>query len=623
LRLCVIKYLQDSAKNKSAYKQLFSNPNIFVKNAKSNFMKRLTTLALLCLTLLNFTTAQYAPAWSTSETAFLGIESNHISEAKAKALGFENPHGRYVTKVVKNSAAEKAGLQPFDYVFAIDKYNLSEDEDLTDILEKYKPTDKATIHFIRNGKKQTAEVNFVQQGGAITANEKAYLGVSPHSDEDEDELGIKIYVLANGTAEAMGLQDGDLITAINGMKMVDWDDLTIAINQLKAGDKIAIEYERDRKKMRAEQPIKSQAESKKYTTWNSNWNPDDAAHLGIYSNSVDEEKAEKLGFANKNGSYVTRIIGNTAAEKAGLQPFDYVYGVNDYRTNEDVSLTEILKKFKTGDKVTVHFIRNGVQKTAEVAFLKRSESKTNISEDKCEAPFLGVQRLDTEAEGVSVEVVEKSTAADMGLKEGDVVTKINGRRIVDWDGVTIAIDNMKVGETISVEYLRDGKKQTASKPIKSYCETRPNESRYGFNMSENENNNDNQRVPESERIMDVNVANAIVDMKEMDAVEAGEFKNRFGIEMLSANDLKVEKLSVAPNAGEDKFQLQFNLPEAGETSIRIYNSAGRMIYNYDLGNFSGDFMDQVNISQNGVGNYFLEIRQGGKSVTKKVILQSR
>lgn len=580
-------------------------------------MKRLTLLTFLCLALVNFATAQSSDSWNENESVFLGIESNSISKEKAKALGFDHANGKYITKVVKNSAAEQAGLKPFDYLYAINDYQIRDGE-LEETLEKFKPGDQATLHFLRNGKKMTAPVTFAKRGG--TAAEKPYLGVSPHSDEEEDELGVKIYVVNNATAATMGLQDGDLITNINGVKMVDWDDLTVAINQLKAGDKITIEYERDGKKMRAEQIIKSYSESKKYTVLNSTWNPDQSAFLGIYSNSVSEEKAKKLGFDNQHGSYVTRIITNTAAEKAGLQAFDYVYGINDYRANKDVSLTEIIKKFKTGDQATVHFIRNGEKQSATITFAKRSDSKTSISDNECDAPFLGVQHLDDENEGVSVEVVEKSTAKELGLQDGDVVTKINNHRIVDWDDVTISVDNMKVGDNVTVEYMRDGKKQTATKPIKSYCETRPNESRLRFEFDSNDNA---RRVPESERIEEVSIANAIVDMKDLDTAEATEFKNRFGIEMLTANDLKVEKLAVAPDANAGKFQLQFNLPQAGETSIRIFNSAGRMIYNYDLGNFSGDFNDQVNISQNGAGNYFLEIRQGSKSVTKKVILQSR
>ncbi len=584
-------------------------------------MKRLTTLSFVCLlTLANFATAQGSYSQDEEETAFLGIESNTISKEKAKALGFDNPYGRYITRVVKNSVAEKAGLQPFDYVYAINDYQLSESKGLEDILEKFKLGNKATIYYIRQGKKQNADVTFIsRRTPAITANEKPYLGVSPYSDNDE-ALGVKIYVMSNSTAEALGMQDGDVILSINSQPMVDWSDISLAISQIKAGDKIVLDFERTGKKMHAEQPIKSYSESKQYVPRVSNWNPDQTAFLGINSTGVSEEKAEKLGFENANGSYITRVFANSAAEESGLKAFDYVYGINDYRANEDVSLTEILRKFKTGDKVTVHYIRNGEKKTTEATFTRRSEAKTNISEDECDAPFLGVRQEENANEGVSIEVIEKSTAADMGLMDGDVVTSINGHRIVDWDDVSAAVDVMKVGETITVEYVRNGKKQTGSKPVKSHCETQPEELRYNFSFEKQQGG---ATEKQEENFVNVNANNAIVDLKDLDATAATDFKSRFSIDIPTANDLSVQKLSVTPDASHNAFQLQFNLAQEGETSIRIYNAAGRMIYNYDLGKFSGDFTDQVNISQNGAGNYFLEIRQGGKSATKKVILQSR
>jgi S1-C subfamily serine protease len=585
-------------------------------------MKRLIILTLGCLlALTNLAAAQGTYTRADAETAYLGIQSDNISEAKAKALGFDNPHGSYVTRVVSNSAAEKAGLQPFDYVYGIDEHRVSEDTELGDILAKFKPGDKVTIHFIRQNKKQTVEVTFVSRRTPLmSAAEKPYLGVSPHSDND-DQLGVKVYVVRNSTAEALGMQDGDVILSINNHPMVDWSDISLAIDQLKAGEKIAVEFERGGKKMRAERPIQSYAERTPPTPRAPNWNPDEMAFLGINSTDVSEEKVKQLGFDNTNGSYVTRVFANSAAEKAGLKPFDYVYGINDYRTNEDVSLSKIMRKFKTGDQVTLHYIRNGQKKTADVTFSKRSEAKTNISEKPCDAPFLGVREAEeTTKNGVKIEVIEKSTAAEMSLQNGDVITAINGHRILDWEDVSIAVDVLRVGDPIAVEYLRDGEKQTATKPVKSYCETRPEESRLGIFF---EMDPDDDRPQPDENYVRVDAGSAIVDLKDMTGEEATDLKNRFNIEMPATNDLRIEKLSVTPDTERNAFRLQFNLPQEGETGIRLYNAAGRMIYNYDLGKFSGDFTDQVNISQNGAGSYFLEIRQGTKAATKKVILQSK
>lgn len=90
-------------------------------------------------------------------TGYLGIHSEHLSKKKAERLGFKNRYGSYVSKVVKNSAAEKAGLQPFDYIYGVEDQRTSDNQDLSDILDDYEPGEEVTLHFIRKGEKKNSE----------------------------------------------------------------------------------------------------------------------------------------------------------------------------------------------------------------------------------------------------------------------------------------------------------------------------------------------------------------------------------------------------------------------------------------------------------------------------------
>jgi hypothetical protein len=106
----------------------------------------------------------------------------------------------------------------------------------------------------------------------------------------------------------------------------------------------------------------------------------------------------------------------------------------------------------------------------------------------------------------------------------------------------------------------------------------------------------------------------------MDKADADKMKS-LGVNMPAINNLRAEKINLYPNPNKGTFRLQFDLPEKGQTEIKVYNAAGRLIYEYELGNFSGEFTDDVDISQNGTGTYFLQIRQGEKYASKKIILQ--
>lgn len=603
-------------------------------------MKHLFMLFALTATLtIQAAHSQQYYVWkSSSDKAFLGINSDGISEAKAKLLGANNYHGNYVTKVLKNYAAEKAGIQPFDYIYGIGDLRASDDMDLSGMLSKFKVGDKVVVHFFRKGKAQSAEVTFEKRREYESEtewnwNDKAFLGVSSlEEDEEEATAGVKVEIVSNSTAESLGLRDEDVIHSINGYKMIDWSDISTAIGTMKPGEKIAIEYERAGKKAKVEGTVQSQAERMARIETQKR-EPVSYAFLGIHSNEMDENKAEKLGFETPHGSYVSYIVKGSAAEKAGLKPFDYVYGVDDYRVDEEKPLTSLLKKYRAGDQATVHFIRSGKKESAKVTFGKRSDAQDATKEDdKCTSPFLGVNETssyDNDEKGVAVAPIKKSTAEAMGLQKGDIILKINGTRILDWTDLGVAVDVCKVGDKVSVVYLRDGKEMTATAPMKSYCDTKAY-TEWGWNDGEVHIFSADeavaaQPVPEATGAMGrpeaLDLSKVKVIVEDPTQQEAQDMKTRYSLDVAPSSELRVNDLGLFPNPDNGSFRLQFELPEQGATSIRIHNAAGRSIYDYELGAFSGPFSDEVDISQNGPGAYFLEITQGSKRFTKKVVLQ--
>ncbi len=179
--------------------------------------------------------------------------------------------------------------------------------------------------------------------------------------------------------------------------------------------------------------------------------------LGIYSNHLSEEKAEILNFNNQYGSYVTSIIGNTTAQKEGILPFDYIYGLNEYRTNEEDDLTDLLRKFQPGEEVVVYYNRKGQERTKRVT-LGTQQDADHDNKSTNEESFLGIaQRHDklpkALAYGVPVSIVDNSTAEAIGMENGDVILKINENPMIDWHDVSTAIDNINPGENIAVDLI--------------------------------------------------------------------------------------------------------------------------------------------------------------------------
>lgn len=92
---------------------------------------------------------------------------------------------------------------------------------------------------------------------------------------------------------------------------------------------------------------------------------------------------------------------------------------------------------------------------------------------KCETPYLGLFGFDAviakfynktlQTNGVYVLNIDQSGPAyQAGLREGDVIQKLNGININTMLDLRSSIYNFDIGETITVEYLRNGIKQSAN-----------------------------------------------------------------------------------------------------------------------------------------------------------------
>ncbi|MEM1324083.1 MAG: PDZ domain-containing protein, partial [Bacteroidota bacterium] len=354
-------------------------------------------------------------------------------------------------------------------------------------------------------------------------------------------------------------------------------------------------------------------------------NHQSTAYLGIYGNKISKSKARKLNFENTTGTYLTSVIPNTAAAQSGFQPFDYIYKIDDREMESHQPIRALLANYQPGDKAMVYFIRNGEPMQTEVELGVRDGSKRK-HRDESEDPFLGVSashgRVPEGVNGVRVDILDNSTAEEIGLQDDDIITNVNGYPTLDWHDLGAAIDAMEVGEEIAVTYRRDDQVVTATGPIKSEEETEEWHSNEGKNSGQ-ASDNEEQASDEAVQAL-VDWAKAIEDMEvEMEAVpeeDAEQMKKERGIDMPLVQNLQIDRLAIFPNPNEGLFNIRFELPNNGSTAIRVFDARGRLVYTRDLGAFSGDFNDQIDLTANPAGTYFLMVQQDGYSITRKVLV---
>ncbi len=331
------------------------------------------------------------------------------------------------------------------------------------------------------------------------------------------------------------------------------------------------------------------------------------AFLGIESTYITKKKAAALGFANPYGSYVKRVIPGTAAAMGGIKPFDYIFGIDEYRVNELQRLSHILSNYYIGDRAIIHLIRQGESRQIQVTFIKPQPVELN-SMDECREPFFGIQQNHSAPvlKGIRVSIVRNSTAEAMGLEDDDILTHINDNIILDWEDASIAIHTLEIGDVIEVDFIRNGKIFSRQGPIKSYCDTKLFRNKVTVIVDED-------RSRSSGIVSDVSISQPSLG-------QIQSINRNCGLALSLTSNLTVTDLRINEPDTEGIFPLSFRLNRCAPVIVRIFNQSGRLVYDYEMTTFSGKFWDEIDIATNGSGDYFLEIKQGTKTAVRKLKL---
>jgi serine protease Do len=241
---------------------------------------------------------------------------------------------------------------------------------------------------------------------------------------------------------------------------------------------------------------------RKIKDWSS-WRDDSGNNIIVRGQGINPNKA-MLGVStqkNDNGVEVMNVTENSAAAIVGLKKGDVITQVEKQKISTPDELSKVIGEKKPGDKITIVYLRDKKQNTA-VAELKKWEMNDmtafnfspdvrefNIEEFRNNIPNingelkgltipdnrewrvlgyplnkqkLGITIQDVETgSGVKVIEVEKNSDADKsGIKEGDVITEVDGKLIAGADDMRTKILGARKNSSIKIKLFRNGKQQT-------------------------------------------------------------------------------------------------------------------------------------------------------------------
>ena len=159
--------------------------------------------------------------------AWLGVYIQDLDDGAARALGLDTRDGALIGDVVKNSPAEKGGIEIGDIITTFDGQGISGSSNLKNIVSSSKPNKRYTVELLRDGKKKKYFITLEE----LPENPRTLARVE---SDIESELGFRI---ENVTIQL--LRKYEIYDNVEGVVVTDIDRRSEAFTAgLRPGDVI-------------------------------------------------------------------------------------------------------------------------------------------------------------------------------------------------------------------------------------------------------------------------------------------------------------------------------------------------------------------------------------------------
>jgi len=203
---------------------------------------------------------------------------------------------------------------------------------------------------------------------------RAFLGVGVRdltgeaSKASGAEAGARVTeVIEDSPAAEVGLEPGDVVTAVGDEKINSAADLVETVRRLGAGDRVRIEYYRQGARRQADvrlaeypEPVRGEPPARRGppAEWPSG--PGGAGphgFLGILAVPLSDDMREIAG--TDKGVLIDSLTDSSPAAKAGLLPGDVITRIDGRPVTTPNELVECLLAHKPGDEIGMTYYRMG------------------------------------------------------------------------------------------------------------------------------------------------------------------------------------------------------------------------------------------------------------------------
>lgn len=184
------------------------------------------------------------------ERGYIGINISPLDNTTRKLLGLSDSEGVMVSKVEKDSPAEKAGMKKGDIIIKVNDESVNNPEDLQMTIGSLKPGSDAKMELYRDRKKMAVTVRLNNRPGEVADNNKqghesdattaetfdfedtqfadatkAYL------EQNGADFGVVVKSIKDNSILSGALEPGLIISQINGVDIKNLRDLKSFANK--------------------------------------------------------------------------------------------------------------------------------------------------------------------------------------------------------------------------------------------------------------------------------------------------------------------------------------------------------------------------------------------------------
>ena len=177
---------------------------------------------------------------------WMGVSLVEVKDEFKESLDVKNVSGAFASQIFIGSPAQKAGMQAGDYIISLNGHAVKDVDQLVREVGGLRAGEKATFTVIRGGKKQDIVVTIEERKKEVSSDNgrlwPGFIAVPLTDDirkqiklDDNSVKGVVVMsVQEKSPAAALRLQNGDVITAVNGKKVRDLAEFYSAMDLNKS-----------------------------------------------------------------------------------------------------------------------------------------------------------------------------------------------------------------------------------------------------------------------------------------------------------------------------------------------------------------------------------------------------